>query len=39
MAVLGWIFLVLLALTVVGGLMLVIISLPDIRRYLAIKRM
>jgi hypothetical protein len=39
MAILGWIFLVLLALTVVGALYVLVISIPDIRRYLAIRRM
>jgi hypothetical protein len=39
MAVLGWIFVVLLAFTVVGMLVLFVMSLPDLRRYLAIRRM
>jgi hypothetical protein len=39
MAVLGWIFLVLIALTIVGALVVFVVSIPDIRRYLAIKRM
>jgi hypothetical protein len=39
MAVLGWIFLVLLAITVIGMVALFVMSLPDLRRYLAIRRM
>lgn len=39
MTVLGWIFLVLLAITVVGILVMLLGSLPDLRRYFAIRRM
>lgn len=39
MVVLGWIFLVLLALGVLGVVVLFVMSLPDLRRYLAIRRM
>lgn len=39
MAVLGYIFLAILAIAVLGVLGLLLMSLPDIRRYLAIRRM
>lgn len=39
MAVLGYIFLAILAVAVLGVIGLVLVSLPDIRRYLAIRRM
>lgn len=39
MAVLGWIFLALLAISVVGLLVVFVSSIPDLRRYLAIRRM
>jgi hypothetical protein len=39
MVVLGYIFLVLLGLVVVGGLVALVASLPDIRRYFALSRM
>lgn len=39
MAVLGWIFLVLIGVGVLTGLALFVMSLPDLRRYFAIKRM
>ena len=39
MAVLGWVFVALLAISVVGIVLLFVTSLPDLRRYLAIRRM
>lgn len=39
MVVLGYIFLVILAVTVVGLLALLVVSIPDLRRYFAIRRM
>lgn len=39
MTVLGWIFLVLLAIIVVGIVVTLLGSLPDLRRYFAIRRM
>ena len=38
-AVLGWVFVALLAISVVGIVLLFVTSLPDLRRYLAIRRM
>jgi uncharacterized protein DUF6893 len=39
MEVLGWLFLVIVALVVLVGLGLGLISLPDARRYLKLRRM
>ena len=39
MEVLGWIFLAIIALVVAVGLALGLISLPDARRYLKLRRM
>jgi len=39
MAVLGYIFLVLLGLGVVAALVMLVMSIPDIRRYIRIARM
>jgi len=39
MEVLGWIFIVLIALVVGIGLLLGLVSLPDARRYLKLRRM
>ena len=39
MEVLGWIFIVLIALVVGIGLLLGLVSLPDARRYLRLRRM
>lgn len=39
MEVLGWIFLAIVALAVALGLVLGLVSLPDARRYLKLRRM
>jgi hypothetical protein len=39
MEVLGWIFIALLALVVTIGIVLGVVSLPDARRYLKLRRM
>jgi hypothetical protein len=39
MTILGYIFLALLAITVLGLLVMVVASLPDLRRYASIRRM
>jgi hypothetical protein len=39
MEVLGWIFVAIVALVVAMGLLLGLISLPDARRYLKLRRM
>ena len=39
MEVLGWIFVAIIALVVAAGLLLGLISLPDARRYLKLRRM
>jgi hypothetical protein len=39
MNVVGFVFLALIALVILGGLMLVARSFPDIRRYLRMRRM
>jgi hypothetical protein len=39
MEVLGWIFVAIIALVVVGALAMGVISLPDARRYLKLRRM
>jgi hypothetical protein len=39
MEVLGWIFLAIIALVVAVGLLLGLVSLPDARRYLKLRRM
>lgn len=39
MEVLGWIFIAILALMVTIGLVLGVVSLPDARRYLKLRRM
>ena len=39
MEVLGWLFLVIIALVVLVGVRLGLISLPDARRYLKLRRM
>jgi hypothetical protein len=39
MEVLGWIFLAIIALVVAVGLALGLVSLPDARRYLKLRRM
>ncbi|WP_372510916.1 DUF6893 family small protein [Mycobacterium angelicum] len=39
MEVLGWVFLVILALVVAAALVMGLISIPDARRYLRLRRM
>ncbi|WP_372517404.1 DUF6893 family small protein [Mycobacterium nebraskense] len=39
MEVLGWIFVAIIALVLVVGLVLGVVSLPDARRYLKLRRM
>jgi hypothetical protein len=39
MEVLGWVFVAIIALTVAVGLALGLVSLPDARRYLKLRRM
>lgn len=39
MTILGYIFVALLAITVVGLLVMAVVSLPDLRRYASIRRM
>ena len=39
MEVLGWVFIAIIALVVAIGLLLGLISLPDARRYLRLRRM
>ncbi len=39
MEILGWIFLAIIALVLVVGLVLGVVSLPDARRYLRLRRM
>ncbi len=39
MEVLGWIFIALIALVVAVGLVLGLVSIPDARRYLRLRRM
>ncbi len=39
MEVLGWIFIALIALVVAIGLLLGLVSIPDARRYLKLRRM
>ena len=39
MEVLGWIFIALMALVVTIGIVLGVVSLPDARRYLKLRRM
>ncbi|WP_414738835.1 DUF6893 family small protein [Mycobacterium nebraskense] len=39
MEILGWIFVAIIALVLVVGLVLGVVSLPDARRYLKLRRM
>ncbi len=39
MEVLGWVFLVILAITVAAAVVMGLVSLPDARRYLKMRRM
>lgn len=39
MEILGWIFIAIIALVVVVGFVLGVVSLPDARRYLKLRRM
>jgi hypothetical protein len=39
MEILGWVFIAILALTVLAGVVMGILSFPDARRYLKIRRM
>jgi hypothetical protein len=39
MKVLGYVFLAIIALSVLGGIVMTVVSIPDIRRYLRIRSM